>query len=112
MGAGGSPRANTGPQSPHMGLWGAILGPGAVGAHPKGQGAAGAHPGGQGLWGLILRARGLRGPILGAGGCGGPSWGRGLRRPILGAGPGLRGACCKLCGGQEKGVTETWPCGL
>ena len=93
MGAGGSPRANAGPQSLHMGLWGAILGvggcrgpswgPGAVGAHPKGQGAVGAHPGG-----------------------------RGLRGPILGAGPGLQGACCKLCGGQEKGVTETWPCGL
>lgn len=57
MGAGGSPRANTGPQSPHMGLWGAILGPGAAGAHPKGQGATGAYPGG----------RGLRGPILGPG---------------------------------------------
>ena len=28
MGAGGSPRANAGPQSLHMGLWGAILGVG------------------------------------------------------------------------------------
>ena len=36
MGAGGSPRANTGPQSPHMGLWGAILGPGAAGGNQLG----------------------------------------------------------------------------
>ena len=102
MGAGGSPRANTGPQSPHMGLWGAILGAGVAGAHPGGRGlcrpilgpgAAGAHPKGQGATGAYPGGRGLRGPILGAG-------------------PGLRGACCKLCGGQEKGVTETWPCGL
>lgn len=82
MGAGGSPRANTGPQSPHMGLWGAILG----------AGVAGAHPGGRGLRGPILRARGLRGPILGAGDCGGPSWGlaRGFGGPAVSSVEGRR----------------------